>query len=292
MEVALSVFVEMIRNLREVLTYRIFDKNIFATLARVHGFKKRSEAELSHKIRTSAKKFTTVREGLRIEESKLILPQIHWAKQLRPEADESYLDVLSRMEEKGIPIPLRTWAAAGGVNLDKVVEMLDEDAKYRKTIDEYKKRAGIGGEEEGGAWGSLDVLWDKKGNFLALKKKELRSVLKSIRSKRNEPPMKVAAEVLDNNTKKLEAIGYLFRRTGITPKYKPEKKTITKVAAHLNNIAEERDDKATNRKVAFEYAAMGSILNPERESKLPQTETKIGLFDPLSSNSKRLFSGV
>lgn len=64
----------------------------------------------------------------------LLIPEIHWHKQLRPEADREYLDVLNTLSEHGVPITLRAWAAAGGVSIEHLTEELKEDILLRKSI--------------------------------------------------------------------------------------------------------------------------------------------------------------
>lgn len=66
--------------------------------------------------------------------SDLLIPEIHWHKQLRPEADREYLDVLNTLSEHGVPITLRAWAAAGGVSIEHLTEELKEDVILRKKI--------------------------------------------------------------------------------------------------------------------------------------------------------------
>lgn len=299
MEVALSVFVETLRNLREVLTYRIFERNIFPVLARAHGFVQRSQAELDHRIRVAktdkhgrVRNYPSMRESMRLKETQLILPKIHWAKQLKPEADEPYLEVLSKMEEKGIPIPLRTWAAAGGINLETQMKMMDEDAKIRKQIADWKASSGTG-VKEGEAWGGVDeLIWGANKKFLGLKKREYREVLRAVR-KNGKDPKAIIAKTLGENEDKIEAACYVLKRTGLLPEYTPKSETLKKVANHINKIAEAKNDKILNRKVAYEYMAMGQMMNPKHGRGNPyENIAKMNQFDGIPNTSRSLFSGV
>ena len=58
---------------------------------------------------------------------------------MKPEVDKDYLEILETLEEKGIPIPLRIWAAAGGENIDELINALDDDNELRLEIAEKKK---------------------------------------------------------------------------------------------------------------------------------------------------------
>jgi hypothetical protein len=145
MEAALSIFIETLRSFRAYMTNKIFYQRIFPNLARVHRFVKRTESELAHGIRISG---TSSMEN--IPRKDLQIPTIQWHKQLQPQYDQSYLDILTTLEEK-VPVPLRVWAAAGGFSMEKLLDSLEEDKENRKQIADYKKdiaKFGEEGEEE------------------------------------------------------------------------------------------------------------------------------------------------
>ncbi len=151
MEAALSVFIEQLRSFRFFLTQKIFYHKLFPILARVHRFVKRKQSELNHNIRiTGAAKDIPLKD--------LIMPEVQWHKQLAPSYDESYFSILSSVQEQGLPIPLRVWAAAGGFSIEKLLDGLDDDLEVRKRLGEYKQKMkelpGAEEEEESG-WGSV-----------------------------------------------------------------------------------------------------------------------------------------
>jgi hypothetical protein len=144
MDRALSVFIEFLRTLRQYITNRVFYMKIFPLLSRVHRFVKRSQAELDHGIRT-----TGGAKDLLLKD--LIIPEIQWHKQLQPQYDTNYLDILSTLEEKGIPIPVRVWAAAGGFSTTKLLDSLEDDLQVWAKISKYQedlKKIKPKGEEE------------------------------------------------------------------------------------------------------------------------------------------------
>jgi hypothetical protein len=143
LEAALSIFLETLRSFRMYMTSKIFYQRIFPTLARVHRFVKRTEAELAHSIRVTG---ATPVES--IPRKDLIIPTVQWHKQLQPQYDQSYLDILGTLDEK-VPVPLRVWAAAGGFSMEKLLSGLEEDKENRRKISDYKKEiAAFGGEGE------------------------------------------------------------------------------------------------------------------------------------------------
>lgn len=220
LEMAMSVFLERIRSLRDYLTKKIFYDRILPAIAKIHDITLTKEAYLAHRVR--------VRAG-REDKDNLDLPRIMWEKQLKPIADREYLDILGIMEEKGIPVTLRTWAAAGGFDLDSDLKTLDDDSSLRKKITAWKasfapaKEAGGGGEE--GYYSSVSPrtkmplkLW-KNGRFLNLGKNDFLKIAGIVGSNGFS---KESAEVMVNqlsktlgSEKKARLGVYLLARSGV-----------------------------------------------------------------------------
>lgn len=164
MEVSLSVFMNTLKTFREQQTRSILYDKVFLMLAKYHGFKKRTEAELTHNVRyddNSAKYQNPYNGKVRMhgaknlaEVNRYMIPTVHWNKDLSARSDQSYLDILGTAAEKGIPVPLAMIASAAGLNMTDVLNGLEEDIKIRKDIKEYQdnlKKSGLapsGGESE------------------------------------------------------------------------------------------------------------------------------------------------
>jgi hypothetical protein len=129
-ETARAFFMEKLVSLRNSLTQRIFTKKIFPLLARVHGFRKTSQAELDNKVR--------LREALSIPDNDLIVPTIRWRKELINDVDEKRLEILAKAEEVGFPVTLSAWASAMNIDLDAFIADLDGDADLRKRINLWR----------------------------------------------------------------------------------------------------------------------------------------------------------
>lgn len=137
---SLTIFLEMIRSFRDVFTRKLFYDKLFPLISLINGF------TLDKKGRVSVK--DGLMNSLDSEEamfklndgSKLFIPNVHWTKQLKPEGDSSYMDMLSSLTEKGVPVPLRVLAAAGGMDLDMLLKQQQEDLDIRKKIAEYKSQ--------------------------------------------------------------------------------------------------------------------------------------------------------
>jgi hypothetical protein len=79
--------------------------------------------------------------GIRIQDtSALVIPEIDWEKNLKPEGDSNYIDILKTMTEAGVPVPIRAMAAAGGIKLDKVLKGQEDDIETRKKLQAYNAK--------------------------------------------------------------------------------------------------------------------------------------------------------
>lgn len=158
MEMALSVFLERLRGFRDFLTNQFIYERIFQTLARAHGFVK-PDKNTPQGRRQAA--LMPHREALKLPASKLIYPELRWHKSLHPVGDESYISILDRLKEAGVPVTMEHYAAAGGFNLKRAMGMTGTDIKRRKQLEKWRQATqggegapgGEGGGEEGGGEG-------------------------------------------------------------------------------------------------------------------------------------------
>jgi hypothetical protein len=147
-EQARSVFVENLAIMRNRIVNKVFYKKLFPTLARLHGFQKRTKAEINHNIRiNSSTKLPvwanvrneygdrlTLRRAMQIPESELIMPRINWEKQLKPNQDEKYLEILGTLKNNDYPVTLKQWAMAAGIDPKGIEADSKEDAQLRAKI--------------------------------------------------------------------------------------------------------------------------------------------------------------
>lgn len=141
MEVAMSTFIEDLRTYRERETRRLYYDKLFPLIAVANNFYKEENKTTATRLQT-----TRLMKTLN-DTNNLVIPEVHWHKPLQPEADQSYMEILATLEEKGLPVPLRMWAAAGGYNLDKILADQEADADISKKVEEYKKAVGSNTEE-------------------------------------------------------------------------------------------------------------------------------------------------
>jgi hypothetical protein len=149
-EQGLTVFIDMIRSYRDMITRKVLYNKLFPMISLVNGFVM-SNKKLT--IRDGLADFVSPEEALFAlnDGSKLFIPTVTWSKNLKPEGDSSYMDMLNSMSEKGVPVPLRILAAAGGLNLDELLNQKEEDLVLRKKLAEYAKQiAALTPKPEGG----------------------------------------------------------------------------------------------------------------------------------------------
>jgi len=132
MDMILSTFLEKVRSVRSYFTRKIILEKICRQLAQIHGMKKRSQADLSHRIRTS-------RKINKRSDPEYMLPTIEWDKPLAPIADRDYLDIINMLDEAGLPVPIRMKTQVAGFDIDKALDSFDSDLETWKKIYEHRR---------------------------------------------------------------------------------------------------------------------------------------------------------
>jgi hypothetical protein len=175
METAKTSLGKAVAAFRDNLLHDIFAKQLFPAFARIHNFQKRTQAQLAHKIRVEPEGRNArmreydrrMREGERLSKwgfpvisasqaldiptESLLVPRLITEDTLRPEQDAAYLELLDKLKDNSVPVPLRIWASAAGYDLDKAMAMMEEDITLRKRIAQLQGNEAGGGEDEGGA---------------------------------------------------------------------------------------------------------------------------------------------
>lgn len=148
-EAAMSVFMENARAERDQTTEQLFYDKLFPTIGAAAGFyltAKEMDARANERGTLNAVGNV----------SKIDMPTLQWVKSLQPEGDAAYIEMLNGLAEKGVPIPIRMLAAAGGMDFDKLMASKDQqisDAKFvadlRKSLSKFepKEETGEGGQE-------------------------------------------------------------------------------------------------------------------------------------------------
>lgn len=148
MEAARTSLGKQIASFRDWMLNSLFMKQLFPMFARVHNMQKRTQAELNHRIRLTA------RTSMDTPLSQLLIPQIITEDTLRPVEDIAYIEMLKAIKDEGVPVPIRILASAAGYDIDKAMAMMEEDVTIKKRLQQF---AGGGGDSGGGdSGGGMD----------------------------------------------------------------------------------------------------------------------------------------
>lgn len=131
-ESAYQTFLESQDAYRSFLTDKTFYSKIFPLIAFVNGFfKDPSLVKRSHDI-TPQGFLYNARNRANLE-----IPTVHWYKRLEADHEEGMVDMLSLLDERGIPVPLKMWMAAAGVDSDTLLKDLKDDQELREQLESY-----------------------------------------------------------------------------------------------------------------------------------------------------------
>jgi intein/homing endonuclease len=144
---SMTVFIEWLAAYRYMIERKVFYDKIFPLISVVNGYYN-NEKDLK-KFKNSEMDPEDILYELQ-DNSSLIIPKIHWHKQLKPEGDSDYLGMLNTLAEAGVPVTLRSMAAAGNLSLDQLMSEMEEDIKIRKAVADLKAKLEGGAEGSGG----------------------------------------------------------------------------------------------------------------------------------------------
>lgn len=132
---ALVIFMENQNAYRDFFTHSVFYNKLFPLIAVINEFFK------STKKQETAASSGNAGLGVRLKEvndySQLETPRVRWRKRLTAGNDSNLFESLEKMSEKGIPVPLRLWIAASGVDSDTLLNELKDDARLKKEMDKF-----------------------------------------------------------------------------------------------------------------------------------------------------------
>ena len=147
-ESAYSTFVETVDSYRTHLTNKIFYNKIFPLVAVVNEmYIKGAEVPKNNSIA----QFLFNANNKQI----MRMPKLHWHKQLEVRDQQSQFDMLEKIAEHDIPVPLTTWIAAAGLDIEALIRDLDESQELEKKLDKYRT-VEPSGEDDYGTFASVE----------------------------------------------------------------------------------------------------------------------------------------
>lgn len=149
-ESAYSTFVETVDAYRTHLTNKIFYNKVFPLIAVVNGL---------YNEGVEAPKPNSIAQFLFNANNKqaMRMPKLHWHKQLEVRDQQSQFDMLEKISEHGIPVPLTTWIAAAGMDIEALIRDLEESVGLEQKLAKYKKpdEESSGGDDDYGMFASV-----------------------------------------------------------------------------------------------------------------------------------------
>jgi hypothetical protein len=131
-ETAMSVFMDNMDSYRQFVTYRLFTNKIFPLIAVLRGLYKDPSKAL--KMNSVANLMMNLNN-----QKNLIIPEVKWHKNLRTN-DSSQMDLLEKLTEKGLPVPLKMWAAAANVDISQLLNDMEEDIEIKQAIAKMQEK--------------------------------------------------------------------------------------------------------------------------------------------------------
>lgn len=132
-ESAYSTFIETVAAYRDHLTKKLFYNKLFPLIAVVNGL----YAEGSKNRCDDPVKFLYNMN----DRDSLLIPTIHWRKELELKNEDSQFDTLQQLSDLGVPIAIKTWITAAGLDFEDLVRDLKEDDATRALLDQYTRDA-------------------------------------------------------------------------------------------------------------------------------------------------------
>ena len=124
---AYSAFLETQSSYRGFLTDKVFYQKIFPLVAATNGLVKdpkilKGKDPLDYLFSSCLK-------------NNLKTPTVYWHKALESEPEQSMAEMLTMLDEHGVPVPLKMWITAAGQDPDVLIKELKEDAVLRKRLE-------------------------------------------------------------------------------------------------------------------------------------------------------------
>lgn len=163
-EIGQSVFMESMDTYRDFVTHKVFYNKLFPIISYTNGFfKDKSHPQTGTTLKQMQYSINNQRD--------LLIPKVSWHKPLESKREQDPMDALEKLSDKGMPIPLRMWAAAARVDVDNLLHELAEDKELRQNLEkftgqestDYDKDEGAGGEgDDEGQYASMISLLSQK----------------------------------------------------------------------------------------------------------------------------------
>lgn len=127
-ESAYSTYLETVNGYRTRLTNAIFYKKLFPLIA------------VANDLIKDGKRISNVNDFLfnMTNRANLKTPILHWHKDLTAKAEDNMMDLLEKLTEHGVNVPMKMWLAAAGVDKDTLIRDAKEDQELRAELAKFQ----------------------------------------------------------------------------------------------------------------------------------------------------------
>lgn len=141
-ESAYSTFVETVASYRDHLTNKLFYNKIFPLIATLNEL---------YVDPSKAPRINSISDFLMNLSNKqnLKIPKLHWHKELEVREQDSQFEMLRELSDLNVPIALKTWIAAAGLDSQALLRDLAEDKELRDKLAKYQTNDNEGAEDDG-----------------------------------------------------------------------------------------------------------------------------------------------
>lgn len=142
LESALSVFLDQLLWDRTYVTDRVFYKTLFPYIAKENGFISEEDRQRVQEVVESRdiKLNPFLQEKEVHQKMQYQIPSIMWHKALKPRVDKDWMETLSTLEDREIPIPYRMWLTAAGIDAEELMQEYETDGALEDAAEGYKSR--------------------------------------------------------------------------------------------------------------------------------------------------------
>ena len=126
-EQAVVVFMDTLAAYRQYFTHKVFTSTLFPLVAMTQGLYK---------------------DGNSKEFSNLNIPEVRWSKQLTAQSSDSMFELLEKLSEHGVPMPIRLWLAASGISAEDLLSDLAEDGDLLERLNSFGTGSNNGEEDD------------------------------------------------------------------------------------------------------------------------------------------------
>jgi hypothetical protein len=150
----LTVFINMMRAFRDYITRLFFYEKMFPYIAIANDHRRDTlgafQSTGSNAFSGNTRYFSRAADVEDVDVGEYMFPTVAWHSSMRPEGDKEYMEMLQETAQAGVPIPIRMLAAAGGLDINDILNSADDDLEIRGRVAAYTAQVQAMEQAQGG----------------------------------------------------------------------------------------------------------------------------------------------